>query len=217
MIKILLLFVTLFFSFNLRVDAALCDKEHITKLKELAEQIEVSYEYIDYSKDILNNSGSYLTNTYNLTINLLSSDLYLIYDNRKYFYDSSNGGMFTFLVNSGNVDFAIHTKNCADYRLRNVRLELPKFNTYFYRKECQDLVEYDIDYCDPWYQGVITDSSFKKVVDEYLNVDNDKNDGYWNLNFNFFKEGYIYIIAGVGIVLIIIVIILIYRKRSVLE
>ena len=86
MIIILLLFITLFFSFNLSVDAALCDKEYIDNLKELAEQVDVNYEYIDYSEEILSGKdGSYSTNRYIINVNLLNDELYVNYNDFQFF------------------------------------------------------------------------------------------------------------------------------------
>lgn len=217
MIKILLLFITLFFSFNSRVDAALCDKEHITKLKELAGQVEVSYEYLDYSEEILSGgNGSYSTNIYKVSINLIDEDLYLIYNKKNFYHNDNNNGIIEIYANSGYVDFSIHTKTCADYKLRKVDLLLPKFNIYSYKEECKLVEEYNLDVCNPWYQGTITDSSFKKAIDKYLNLSVSEMN-FQNFIIEFFKKYYLYIVSGIIFISVFIILFVNYRKKSVLE
>lgn len=216
MIKILLLFITLFFSFNLSVDAALCDKEYIDNLKELAEQVEVSYEYLDYSEEILSGSdGSYSTNRYIINVGLMTDELYVNYNDDKYVYDKSNGGSVTIGVNSGNVEFSIHSSKCGEYKLRNVTLDLPRFNTYYYKKECRGLEE-KVDVCDKWYQGTINDNLFEIKINDYLNK-KIENVGSFDKIIIFFKENILLILGGLILCCLSLFGVFSYRKRSVLE
>lgn len=216
MIKILLLFITLFFSFNLRVDAALCDKEHIATLKELAEQVEVSYEYLDYSEEILSGgNGSYSTNRYIVNIGLMTDELYVNYNDKKYEYNASNGGVVSIGVNSGNIDLSIHSSKCGEYKLRNITLNLPKFNTYYYKKECRGLEE-KVDVCNKWYKGSLNDNLFDKKISEYLNNKSDVVDMFDKIIL-FFKYNFLLIIGGLVMCCLIVGGVYIYKKRSVLE
>ena len=53
--------------------ADLCDIEHIKDLKKLAEQVSVSYEYIDNTDKILSGDGeSYSINSYSISTNFSS-------------------------------------------------------------------------------------------------------------------------------------------------
>ena len=216
MIKILLLFITLFFSYNLSVDAALCDKEYIANLKELAEQVDVNYEYIDYSEEILSGKdGSYSTNRYIINVNLLNDELYVNYNDKKYEYNDSNGGSIIIGVNSGIVEISIHSSKCGEYKLRNITLDLPKFNTYYYREECRGL-EDKIDVCDKWYQGSLNDNLFDKKISEYLNNKSDVVDMFDKIIL-FFKYNFLLIIGGLVMCCLIVGGVYIYKKRSVLE
>lgn len=217
-VKILLLFVIGFFMFTSDVSAAICDKEHVNQLKELAKQVEISYEYLDYSDEMHNSGdGEYIINSYLITINLISDELYVIHENREYYYNQDNGGIVSFSVNSGRVDLSVNSYTCAGYQLRSETINLPKFNTYSYRGECKELEEYDLDVCDPWYQGTITDDRFNKIVQEYLTPDEVAEENVFDKILSFFKDNYLFIIGGVVIVGILIVGIIFYRKRSVLE
>lgn len=215
--RVVLLLIISFFAFNSGVSAAICDNEHISQLKELAKQVDVSYEYIDYSDEILNGEGNeYAINVYSVSVNLISDELYVVDDlNNKYYYDQSNGGVINFNVNSGKKEFTVYSRKCADYKLRTVYLELPKFNVYSYKSECNELEEYDLDVCNPWYQGTVNDSIFYKKIAEYLEDDTEID--VLDRVFSFFEDNYL-IIGGVVVFLIVVVIgIVIHRKRSVLE
>ena len=230
--KCLILIISLvsYFAFTTNVDASLCDKEHLSQLKELANQVEVSYEYIDYSDNVVNddgeiydnidiydNSEEFVVNSYLVSVNLISDELYIVDEyNNKYYYEQSENGMLKLTVNSGVVEFTIHSWRCADYKLKTVKLDLPKFNVYSYRSECKELEEYEIDVCNPWYQGTITDSSFSKTIDEYLNpIVEDVI--IWDKILNCLKNYYLYIIGGIFVVILLVIAIIVHRKRSVLE
>lgn len=213
MIKILLLFITLFFSFNLRVDAALCDREYIEELKDLSDQVEISYEYI-YDNDS-DGDSEIAVNTYMITINLLSEELFVSYNNRNYYFSKNNNGIISFVVDSGDLMLSIHSRRCTDYRLKTVNINLPKFNVYSYKKECKQLKDLDLDVCNPWYQGVLTDEKFSDVINEFLNNSGEKN----NISEIelFFKKYYIYIICFIAILIGLIFYIIHIRRRSVLQ
>ena len=216
MIKILLLFITLFLSFNLSVDAALCDKEYIDNLKELAGQVDVNYEYIDYSQEILSGKdGSYSTNRYIININLLNDELYVNYNDKKYEYTMSNDGRVALGVNSGNVELSIHSSRCGQYKLRHIALNLPRFNTYYYKNECRGL-ENKIDVCDKWYQGNLNDSTFENRINEYLNKKSEYI-GIFDKIILFFKEDIMLIFSGLLLCCLVLFGIFSYKKRSILE
>lgn len=216
--KILLLLIISFFAFSSNVSAGICDSEHIKQLKELAKQVEVSYEYLDYSDEISGEEdGEFFVNTYLITVNLLSDDLYVIHDGYEYYSNSDNGGIVTFVVNSGRFNLSIHSYTCAGYKLRNEIINLPKFNTYSYRSECRELEKYNLDVCDPWYQGTITDDIFNAKVNKYLNNNTEKQLGIFDKIVNFFKGNYLILIGSILVIVVVIVSVRVHKKRSVLE
>ena len=80
-IKILFIIVC-YFAYSSNVLADLCDKEHIKELKELANKVEVNYEYIvDEDED---GDGETTINVYSVDVNLLSNELYLNDGRKKY-------------------------------------------------------------------------------------------------------------------------------------
>lgn len=215
--KKILLFIMCYFTFTSGVSAAICDNNHIKQLKELAEQVDVSYEYIDYTEEIINNpDGEYPLNSYSININLLSEELYINDGYQDYFYEDSNDGMIDFIVNSGNLKLTVLSNKCKNIKLKIISLQLPKFNTYSYRNECNELSDYNLDVCDPWYQGTLNDNYFYNVVNEYLNKPEEKED-FLDAIVRFYKEYQLIIIISVLLIVLGIIAFFMYRKRSVLE
>lgn len=215
--KKILFIIICCFVYTSSVSADLCDKEHIKELKELANQVEINYEYIDYTEEIKNNTeGEYPLNSYLVSVNLISSELYIKYNNYDYYYTNDNNGLIEFVVNSGKVNLTINSDTCAGYKLRNVSLNLPKFNTYSYRSECKELSEYELDICDPWYQGTINDNYFYNIVNKYLNVP-EKKETFIDKVIKFYNDYQLIIVGSVLLLILAIIGIISYRKRSVLE
>lgn len=213
-IYLLILFMSLF-SFSSNVYADLCDSEHIKDLKKLAEQVSVSYEYIDNTDKILSGDGeSYSINSYSIFTNLISDELYLKDDYNEYYYDVNNGGIANFYATSGRLKLTVHSKKCAGRKLRDIYVDLPKFNFYSYREECRQLAEYELEVCNPWYQGTLNDNLFDKVINEYLVKEETS---LTDTIINFFKDYYLIIVGSIVVILIIVGLIITHRKRSVLE
>lgn len=213
--KFLLLFIIGFFIFTSDVSAGMCDSEHISQLKELANQVDISYEYLDHS-DESDGEGDFVTNTYLVSVNLISDELYLEYYGKKYYFNQNSDGLVTFVANSGNISLSFHSKSCLGYKLKSETIQLPRFNTYSYRMECETLKEYNLNVCDPWYQGEVTDDIFNSAVEKYL-----KNDFFEvkpsNKLILFIKEYYLYIVGIIFLVMLLVISIINFKKRSVLE
>lgn len=212
---ILLIFIISFFSSTSYVAADICDNEHISQIEALAEQVDVKYEYIDNSKlEKDEGESEYTVNTYSISVNLISDELYLNDGFKDYHYSDSNNGIINLNLNSGTRQLTLHSRRCGGYKIKTMTLKLPKFNIYSYKQECEKLEKYNLDVCDEWYQGTLNDNLFYKEVNKYLEND--------NLNtiekiINLFKNNYLIIIAGLIAIIIIITGIIMHRKRSVLE
>ena len=216
-LRVLFVLVISFLGFTTYVSADVCDNAHISQLKKLAEQVDVSYEYLDYSDEILGGvAGDYLVNSYSISVNLISDELYLYDGYNEYYYDSFNNGIVNFNRNSGTFEIKVLSKRCAGYKLRTIYVSLPKFNTYSYRQECQDLKEYDLDVCDPWYQGAVNDNIFYREVNKYIKEEKDEGFSFQDI-IDFLGDNYLYVGGGLLVILLIIIGIIVYRKRSVLE
>lgn len=216
-LRVLFVLVISFLGFTTYVSADVCDNAHISQLKKLAEQVDVSYEYLDYSNTNIDGESEFSTDVYAVSVNLVSDDLYIIHGNDSYYYNQAIDGNVKIYVNSGSVDLKVYSKSCADYKLRSISLKLPKFNSYSYKEECRDLEEYELDVCDPWYQGLVNDNIFYEEVNEYIISDEDDGGFSFQDIIDFLGDNYLYVGGGLVLILLIIIGIIVYRKRSVLE
>ena len=206
----------MFFTFNNKVKAGICDREGINNLKKLAEQVDVSYEYIDNSES---GEEEFVINQYEIVVNLISEDLCVSDGENESCYNDSDNGLVKLYLGAGNVNIDITSYRCSGYRLKTINLKLPKFNSYSYREECKKLKEYNLEICDPWYQGGLDEISFTKYIDNFLkeNTKTVEEENIITRLVDIFKNYYLYIITGCLLISVIIIFAIIRRKRSVLE
>ena len=217
-----LLIFSIFF-YNCDVYAYVCDTADIQRLKEMAKNVYVDYEYIELGQSEISDvnedteEGTILgvIDTYYVYISNLSNELYISVDGTNYYYDSVQDGILTIVHNSGLVEISVYSVNCFGEKLYSFTLNLPKFNKYSLTVECDQLKDLNLDICDKWYQGSLDDATFYNKIDKYLNLDGDTD--MMNNIVNFFKKYYLFIIVGIVGLIIVAVIFLIHRKRSVLE
>ena len=174
-----------------------CTNEDIGKVKELAKNISVDYEFVG-DKDF-----DFVTQTYSLSFNFgeLEGEVYAQNSSRKSmnFYSSDEG----LLVEAGNYNFDIYYNGCEGVKVHNINVSLKEFNKYSSREECNSL-KGKVDVCDEWFQGDITEDYFMSQIKKY----ND-NEG---LSFNSFIVKYYFWIVGIGILLIILIIFLVIKN-----
>lgn len=195
-----------FFPF-INTEAEICDDNHVASLKKLANDVEVSYEYIQDDN---------VVNIYNLTFTGMINDFIVIGDKKQYSYDSFNEGILSIQKRYGTYQFNFYSDACPNILLVTKEVKLPKFNTYSLTSECAKLKDYDLDVCDEWYQPEITDEVFYSMIDKYIDDDNEKI-GLWGEIISFIQKYYLYLVGAVALIIVIIIGIIIYRKRSVLE
>lgn len=211
-LKLMFVFCFSLFGFNLSVDALMCDKEEIDNLKELASYVEYDYEVV------VGEEGIY--NLYYVYVRGLNEQLYIVDgDGNEYYYNQIENGVLELILSSGNNVLKVYSTRCRDILLKKFSFNLPKFNVYSLRKECKELEEYNLDVCDSNYQAEINDEYFYKVVNSYLNDDNDNddNESFINKVVDFLSNYYLFILGGVVLLVVIIVAFLRMRKRRVLE
>lgn len=205
-----------FFIFSVQVNAAICDKADIVRLKELANIVDVNYEYIKMDSDEESENDYAVVDSYYIFVTNLTEELYIKTDFTEYRYSDVVDGTLMFTSNSGQLQLFIYTDRCPQRLLRTVTLNLPKFNTYSYRRECQDLKDLNLDFCDEWYQGYLDDKTFEQFLEPYINNEEIEL-SIFDKVINFFKNNYLFIVFGIVIILCMVMLMLRHRKRSVLE
>ena len=215
----IVMFLIVIFSFVIfsnDVSAEVCDDADMQRLKQLANMIEVNYEYIDGKPIGDSEDDSYSVNSYYLFINNLTEQLYIKDGIDEYYHSDLENGTLKLIHNSGQIQLLVYSTRCRDIVLRTIDLKLPKFNVYSFRNECIELKDLNLDFCDEWYQGYLDDRIFATYVEPYLvnrNIEISFKDKVLNLLENY----YIYMIIGVVSIILLILLIVRYKKRSVLE
>ena len=219
------LFIIFIFSIFLipNVYAEDCDSTDIKRLRVLANDVDISYEYND---DIYDSDGFKIFDTYKVVVSNLSDELYVIesktnLDLRSY---SVNDGSITIdRLYSGNKSFKIYSKNCSNKLLKTYSIKLPEFNNYSTDFNCEG--HEDIEVCQKFYDSSNIDYyEFMEMIEKGDNEDKDKDSTDTNIKENnkfieFIKDNYIYISIGGGVLILIIIVLIILRhkKRGALE
>lgn len=191
------------FSFGMVVQASSCDSQDIARLKAIAKNVEVQYEFL---------SDSDLANHYQVSVSGLADEL-LLMDERynKYTVADLKDGEFIFDTTASEVVLKVFSLNCETANvLRTISIELPRFNYYSLTDECKKLKDKNLNICDEWYQGEIDESVFFETVSNYLDEDNGLK--------QILDKYYYFIIAGaLLLVVVLIIFIIVHKRRSVLE
>ena len=204
--NLFLVIITLLFIFNINcVKAETCDNADIERLKQLANMVDISYEW--YYNDYYN-YGSYDVNIYNIT-----DELYIVdEDKNEYRYSDVNESGFIYdSANDGTTTYKVYSASC-NKKLRSITVDLPKFNFYAYYDECEGISGDELDVCDEWYSGDLDYNTFISKVEQYNNSEDN------NERKNIFQKYYLHIIVvGVVILVLVTAFVILRRKRSVLK
>lgn len=216
--KIVMLLVVIFsfVIFSDEVSAEICDSADIKRLEKLADMIDVSYEYIDNEVDSNTEDDYAIIDSYRIFVSNLNQELYIKKGLYEYRYSDAVEGTLMFTSNSGQMQMLVYTDRCPGKVLKTITLDLPKFNVYSYRRECKELEDLNLDFCDEWYQGYLDDRIFNEFIEPYINQD-EVEVTIIDKIIQFFKQYYIYMIVGTVVIVGIYLLIVNYRKRSVLE
>ena len=207
-----LFIVFMLFNINI-VMAEACDSEDMARLKGLAAGVSYSSEYVGDKP----NADSY--QQYNVNFIGLTNEIY-VGDSHRTFSVTSDSQ--TIKLESGINTLEIYSKNCYDLRLKSIKIELPRFNSYSASLECEGLENSDFEMCNPWYQGEVGDDFYEKVA-EYkrknnLSEDiNDSDSGDSGIVNYIFNNKITVSIVFAFIILLAVIIILIRRKKNTLE
>lgn len=195
----------LFMIGSVGVKAEACDNEDIAKLKELVKNITYHSEYVG-ARDLRIDLQSY---DVSFDFGELDGKIYIadsVRDDSNKVYHSTD----KFRVESGSRSFYIYYDSCDGKYLGKIDVQLKKFNEYSLRDECFRYEDTNVDVCDEWYQGSLTNSQFTKAISEYYEEKKEEvNDT--SMSFKDIITTYYYYFIGVCILLIAIIIILVIK------
>lgn len=210
---------------------AICDNEKIMGLKELAKNIEITYELdldgkVYTSKDknknfSLDNNGNEVPQG-NMKVIISGMNEQLVLNdktyNRTFKYTQSDNGII--IVNNemhGSRQFVVYSNIC-NKAIRNISIKIPRYNEYSTSPLCKGIDVKKLPICGTWYEKEVDYKTFEKMVKDYKNkpVEVKKNND-WQELVEFLEYYYLYILIPFIAIIAIIAILVIRRKRSELE
>lgn len=191
--------------FNLDVYAKACDGSDISRLREIANDIEVNYVFNpDYEIGYFND--------FNLEVSGITDEVYIYFDEEMNeifnFKDSIDGNMSFGGYSSGDYKVFIASKNCGNL-LREVEIKIPVFNEYSLDDRCKKSKYSNLDICDEWYEGYYNVDSTN--LDYYF--EGEQNNNFVGILLEFITNNVILVVLG-SMVLFVILIIFVLRQRK---
>lgn len=164
--KMKYIFIVLLFSFILipiNVKALFCDYSELARLKNIANNIVVSYNYVEENGDVKFNIA--LANI-RPGIKIIDVSLNQVY---RYGYTSAN--LNEIVLYGYNDDttyrFDVYAEStaCASSKLISLYANLPAYNKYYDDTICRGIENYSL--CQKWSKNDLTYELFLKKVNEY--------------------------------------------------
>ena len=191
LMKKMYLFITFLLCYICFIDNvyASCTNEDIGRVKELAKNITVDYEFVGIKK--YGDASQFYSVSFDfgeLENEVFAQDV----NDKEMKFDLSNVGAYLY---AGKHTFNIYYSKCAKVKLRTIEVDLKKYNEYASRDECKGLQD-TVDICGEWYQGNISEDYFVN----YMKKNHSKKIKF---DINFIVEHKWYVIAGFGVIAII--------------
>ena len=144
-----------------RVSASFCDYTELARLKNIASNINMSYNYSEKNEDAI----------FNITFSNFKEGIKMIdaTNNLTYRYDVNKQFEFTLDgYNDGKTyRFDIYAENteCESAKLLSLYANLPFYNKYYVNPICDEIESYNL--CQKWYQHGLSNEEFIKRVKDY--------------------------------------------------
>lgn len=203
-------------TFNVYADT--CKSDELKRLKNIAEQVELSYEYkvstIPYSdgQDVSFAEYAVVVSNLNKEIKVnWEEDFYAgVFEEFK--NDGTNTGRLSGYKDGENAVVVIRAYTndaCSGEILAKKSIKLPYLNPFYYQDICKTYS--DFKYCQQIVDKSLTVDKFKSELNNYLktNESNEKED----VNNNSNNSYYLIIIIAVIIVIFVLLISVIIKKR----
>ena len=219
-IKYIIVTILLFLFITPNVNASICGKSDILRVRGDANSVVINYELVP-GDEFGNISG-----LFDLKITGLTEDLILVEQTTGKTYTSKlnvNGVITLENVYGENFVFKLHYQKCDNKLMRTINLNLPKYNYYSNHKLCEGITEEDLEICGKWYQGELNDDTFKQKIEEYLNTleekrqQEEKENTIFKQIVDFLLDYYIYIIITIVVIVGITLVIVLRKRRYSLE
>ncbi|MBR3660808.1 MAG: hypothetical protein IKN63_02780 [Bacilli bacterium] len=224
-LKYILMFILMTSVLNVKaIDS--CTTDEMTRLKELANNVEIKYSYEIITDENLEDDEETEDDSETDEVEEEDKDIRVLYkidaynltdDLRLYFADDlsapidiSNIKSYEFYEGENiNIKIYSHTVNlCTDRVLRNIKIDLPIYNRYYYenKEKCSKTPEFK--YCQEFLDVTMESSEIDKLYDKYVQgmvIEEIKE----TVNYNIY-----YIIIGLIIIVISIIFIIIKIRAN---
>lgn len=191
--------------------------------KKEAEKVTARYQLDENYTD---ENGNKKNGIFIIEISNLTEDLKVKIDDGDFIrYDKTdNGTLILNGIESGIKKIYIYSVKVPTY-LRTITVNIPKYNYYSEREECNGISKEELDVCDKWYKYELNETTFLKKINEYKKTQEENKDNnnqskiqiIFNNIVNFLKSYFIYIIIFIVIVCGITIYITIRKKKYSLE
>lgn len=156
--KIMIIFLLALFIPVAKVEGYYCTYSEIARLKKIAANINVSYDYIEK-----NNSA-----IFSVTLVNLNREVYIVDATTSNTYRYNGDELTISNYNSGStIQYYVYPVNsdCDDQLLYTIRLVLPSYNSYYKDEICKGIEEYTL--CQKWSSHNLNYNEFKNRVTNY--------------------------------------------------
>ena len=221
-----ILYVIIFimcFTFKINDIYAAKTDEFLETQKKEAEKVTAKYQLDENYTD---ENGNKKNGMFIIEINNLTENLKVKIDDGDFIrYDKTdNGKLILNGVESGIKKIYIYSVKAPTF-LRTITVNIPKYNYYSEREECNGISKEELDVCDKWYKYELNETTFLKKINEYKKTQEENKDNnnqskiqiIFNNIVNFLKSYFIYIIIFIVIVCSITIYITIRKKKYSLE
>lgn len=214
-----LLFTILLLILSINIVQAECTEEEKKQITESINKVELIYKHLG---EVTKEDGSKVYNEYMVTATNIPEGVYVhLYPFTDENFEETDEGLKLKLT-TGEWHYYMYSEKCNEV-LKDIELNLPKFNTYSLDPLCKDVDTEEFIYCHKYYQNDMSRETFERKVKEYRKInhldDKDINNKNNKTNIiksiiNFLLKYYIYIIIFIGVIVLIVPIILIRKKRK---
>lgn len=158
--KIIVVFILLLLIPITKVEGAVCSYSEIARLKKIASNVTVSYDYIENNSSVV----------FNVTLNNLNDELYFVDQSNYQRYNYTEEELTISNYRSGQTIryvFYATDSDCTDTPLYTARVILPTYNQYYKDEVCNGIENYSL--CQKWSSHNLTYTNFVQKVNEYKN------------------------------------------------
>ncbi len=214
-----LLFLFLFFIFFDVKALNECTTLEMSRLKELASNVEFKYDYrIEQVKLMESDLYSYPEVYYSVTALNLNDDLKVYMESDPDYEFTNLNPTIDGLINGTNIKIKIiaYTSNlCSGKIVLTKNISLPYYNLLSEKEECKTYK--DFKYCQEFGRFSITDEEFYHELEEYKKETPNNSEDNSSDNkkiYDYFNEYKYYIFGVVGIIFLLIMILIIKKNKK---